>query len=206
FAELPGLWFTPSTKGVMRGIAGVAESDDAPVEAQQLEDNYQRFGFRSRAAVRDCRAALEAGFALIENALAAQGELLVDTKFEFGYAPDAAGREQLIFMDEVGTPDSSRIWRRGDWEQGTPREYSKEQFREALLEWLPDRELALDPQRYAERAAFARSHRVPDQFFLELAHTYRSTATRIIGADLQLPERPRESLLDLLNGEFSLLL
>ena len=41
------------------------------------------------------------------------GELCVHADFgptEFGYVTDASGKRKLIYMDEVGTPDSSRIW------------------------------------------------------------------------------------------------
>jgi phosphoribosylaminoimidazole-succinocarboxamide synthase len=47
------------------------------------------------------------------QAIAAQaGLLLVDTKYEFGR--DASG--QVLLIDEVHTPDSSRFWRREDYE------------------------------------------------------------------------------------------
>jgi phosphoribosylaminoimidazole-succinocarboxamide synthase len=129
----------------------------------------------------------------------------VDTKFEFGYAPTADGGEALIYMDEVGTPDSSRIWQRADWAAGRPREHSKEQFREALLAWVPDRDLLLNGARMAERAAFARAHRVPDAFFEELAATYRTQAATILGAEPPRSDRPRESMLELLGGSLGLL-
>ena len=53
---------------------------------------------------------LKEGFAVISEALATLDEIFVDTKFEFGYVRDASGERKLIYMDEVGTPDSSRIW------------------------------------------------------------------------------------------------
>ena len=108
-------------------------------------------------------------------------------------------------MDEVATPDSSRIWTREDWQRGSPREHSKELFREALLDWVPDRELLLDSERMAERSAFAKTHRVPDRFFEELSQTYRAIAERVVGAAVGVPERPREAMLELLDDQFQLL-
>ena len=70
--------------------------------------------------------------------------MLVDTKFEFGYAQDANGQENLIYMDEVGTPDSSRIWDAIAYRSGSVVENSKEEFRQALLRHVNDPRLLLD--------------------------------------------------------------
>jgi phosphoribosylaminoimidazole-succinocarboxamide synthase len=139
YERLPALLFTPSTKGIIEGVAGVAATDDAPVSPSVLREHPGAFALRSSADVDGCEALLRRGFEVIEDALEKHGELLVDTKFEFGLAPARDGGEELLVMDEVGTPDSSRIWRRRDWEAGHPREHSKEQFREALMDWVPDR-------------------------------------------------------------------
>lgn len=204
YARLPELLFTPSTKGVLQGLAGVDAVDDAPVSPGRVREHFAAFGLRSPADLDACEAALRRGFELIEAQLAAHGDLLVDTKFEFGLAPSLAGGHELIYMDEVGTPDSSRIWRRSDWQAGAPREHSKEQFREALLDWVADPRLLLDPTRMAERSAFAASHPVPDQFFEELARTYQEQVSCITGAVPPVSDRPREAMLDLLNEELSL--
>ena len=198
YAKLPELLFTPSTKGVMRGLNGVPENDDAPVAPSLIARYWREFGLRNDDDVKACQQALARGFEVIEEVLAQQGELLVDTKFEFGLAPAVDGSRELIYMDEVGAPDSSRIWRREDWEQGSPREHSKEQFREALMAWVPDRDVLLNADRMDERKALAETRRVPDSFFLDLAETYRSAAQRT-GANLVVSDAPRESMLDLLS-------
>lgn len=205
YAVLPDLLFTPSTKGIITGVPGVSAADDTPVAPATLRDHAAAFGLRGAADVDACEEALRRGFVVIEDALAARGELLVDTKFELGYAPANDGGEELIYMDEVGTPDSSRIWRREDWLAGQPREHSKEQFREALLSWVPDRDLLLDGARMEERAVFARSRRVPDAFFEDLARTYRSQAAMILGREPVQCDRPRESMLELLGSTLGLL-
>jgi len=47
------------------------------------------------------------------RACAARGLILVDTKYEFGRAPDG----RMIVIDEIHTPDSSRFWRAGTYEE-----------------------------------------------------------------------------------------
>ncbi len=67
---------------------------------------------------------------------AAQGLILVDTKYEFGRAPD--GRHVLI--DEVHTPDSSRYFYSDPYEallsQGQPQQQLSKEF---VREWLMER-------------------------------------------------------------------
>jgi phosphoribosylaminoimidazole-succinocarboxamide synthase len=204
YGRLPDLLFTPSTKGVIRGLEGVPETDDAPLSPDSLRRHFAAFGLQSASQLDDCIRALKIGFGQIEEALARSGELLVDTKFEFGLAPTRGGGTELIYMDEVGTPDSSRIWREADWKAGAPREQSKEQFRESLLAWVPDAGMLLDPARMAERAAFAREHAVPDAFFTALSDTYKAQAGTILGVAPPTPEQPREAMLTLLAEQFAL--
>lgn len=206
FQRLPDLMFTPSTKGVLRGLSGVPETDDATVSEAAVRANYAAFGLQSPAQLESCITALRAGFKIIERELGEHGELLVDTKFEFGVAPSRTGGQELIYMDEVGTPDSSRIWRHSDWAQGEPTEHSKEQFRESLLSWVPDRDLLLNPRRVTERAAYAAKNAVPDEFFTALAETYAEQAARILGSTIPVMEHPRGALLDLLNEQFGLVI
>lgn len=205
YSRLSELLFTPSTKGVVRGIPELAEADDAPVAPGTIRRFASTFGLRDATDLDTCEHALNAGFECIEGELAARGDLLVDTKFEFGLAPSIEGGEELIYMDEVGTPDSSRIWRRADWEAGDPREHSKEQFREALMHWVPDKGVLLDPSRMCEREELAASSRVPDEMFMQLSATYTAQAERITGRPLPAIQRPREAMLDLLNDDFALL-
>ena len=46
------------------------------------------------------------------------GMILADTKFEFGFALDSDGNptDELMLIDEVLTPDSSRYWPAEDFE------------------------------------------------------------------------------------------
>jgi len=63
--------------------------------------------------------------------------ILADTKFEFGFALDAAGNptDELILVDEVLTPDSSRYWPADGYAPGREQASFDKQFvRNHLLE------------------------------------------------------------------------
>lgn len=61
-----------------------------------------------------------------------QGLILADTKFEFGLLPTPNGK-QLILIDEVLTPDSSRYWSASDYAPGKPQASFDKQY---LRDWL----------------------------------------------------------------------
>ncbi len=66
-----------------------------------------------------------------------RGVILADTKFEFGFALDAEGNatDELILVDEVLTPDSSRYWPAQSYKVGREQEsYDKQFVRNYLLE------------------------------------------------------------------------
>jgi phosphoribosylaminoimidazole-succinocarboxamide synthase len=61
------------------------------------------------------------------------GIILADTKFEFGLLPDG----ELILIDEVMTPDSSRFWDAHDYRPGRPQASYDKQFVRDWLETQP---------------------------------------------------------------------
>ena len=61
-----------------------------------------------------------------------RGLILADTKFEFGLLPTPNGK-QLILIDEVLTPDSSRYWSATDHTPGKPQPSFDKQY---LRDWL----------------------------------------------------------------------
>jgi phosphoribosylaminoimidazole-succinocarboxamide synthase len=198
--RLPELLITPSTKGVIRGVPGVPEADDANIDRDTVVANFSTFGFRTPEDVDRYEHLLCRGFEVIERALTGIDQVFVDTKFEFGYAADADGAESLIYMDEVGTPDSSRIWDGVAWRRGEVVEQSKEGFRQALLGWAPDPQILLDGSRMPERQRLAADSLLPQQFFLELSRTYLTMAQRMTNSEPRVPDRPREEVLEALSG------
>mgnify|MGYP001479199693 CR=1 FL=1 len=202
--RLPNILMTPSTKGVIEGLEGIAETDDANVSRNQLQRYWQSFGFRTPSDIGLYEVLLRQGFDLIAKHLSPLELMLVDTKFEFGYARGPDGEESLIYIDEVGTPDSSRIWDAIAYRGGSIVENSKEEFRQALLRHLNDPELLLDPERLVERRQFAENHAIPEGLMHNLSGTYLSVAERIIGESIQAPERPMQNILAVLADDYGL--
>merc|ERR1711988_1604968 len=155
--KLDELLITPSTKGILKGIPGVPEIDDVNISRADIENNLDAFGFRSKEDISLHEKLLTEGFDVISDALKAMDQIFVDTKFEFGYVTDKAGKEKLIYMDEVGTPDSSRFWDGPLYrESGKVVEKSKEGFRQFLLKHVPDSDVLLNKDKMQERQALAK--------------------------------------------------
>lgn len=203
--RLTDLLVTPSTKGILRGIEGLPEADDVNVSRQQLRMNWQRFGFACESHIERYESLLKQGFEVIENALEQVDQIFVDTKFEFGYAQDAAGAPELIYMDEVGTPDSSRIWDVHAYREGRVVERSKEQFRQLLLHSVPDPDVLLNKQRMAERNALARAFKLPHDAMMSVSATYRDIAEQITGVPLADIYHPRAEIIQILNDQYQLI-
>ncbi len=201
--RLPELLITPSTKGIIRGLPGVPELDDVNVSRADLEQHYQAFAFQSQADIAEYERLLRDGFAVISDALAAIDQIFVDTKFEFGYVTGADGRDRLIYMDEVGTPDSSRIWDGPAYREGRVVENSKEKFRQLLLQHFPDPDILTNKLRMDERPALAEAG-LPLDILMQTSATYRTLAERITGEPLALSDNPRAEIIDTLAGDFGL--
>lgn len=114
--ELPEPIFTPSTKAP----EGQHDENISFAKVEEL------IGSELAAQVRDI------SLALYRRALAlakTKGFLLADTKFEFGLKDD-----ELILIDEVFTPDSSRFWRADIYQAGAAQDsYDKQIIRNYLL-------------------------------------------------------------------------
>jgi phosphoribosylaminoimidazole-succinocarboxamide synthase len=85
-----------------------------------------------------------------------KGIIIADTKFEFGSVGD-----DIILIDEILTPDSSRFWPQESYSPGGPQKsYDKQYLREYLntLDWdkkapgpaLPDDVIANTRQKYLD--------------------------------------------------------
>lgn len=203
--KLDELLITPSTKGILKGIPGVPEADDVNITRQNIEDNLEAFNFRSNADVDLYEKLLNEGFALISDALNKLDQIFVDTKFEFGYVNDSDGNEKLIYMDEVGTPDSSRIWDGPSFREGKVIENSKEVFRQILLEHFPDPDILLNKDRMEERKALARDNELPESVIMKVSDTYREIAEKITGETLVISQNPKQEIIDVLDAKYSLI-
>jgi len=203
--KLPELLITPSTKGILTGIPGVPEQDDVNITRNDILNNYQAFEFRTPADITLYERLLKEGFDIISDELAKLDQIFVDTKFEFGYVTDAQGNEKLIYMDEVGTPDSSRIWDGDEYQKGNVVEKSKEAFRQLLLNHFPEPDILLNKNRMEERTALAKDNALPESVLMEVSDTYRDIAEKIIGKPLTLSDNPKQEVIDILNAEYGLI-
>ncbi|MGA2513457.1 MAG: phosphoribosylaminoimidazolesuccinocarboxamide synthase [Candidatus Limnocylindrales bacterium] len=114
--RLPEPIFTPSTK------AEVGHDENIGFDAM-----VALIGGEVSEKVRDVALRLyRRGADIAERA----GILLADTKFELGTAVDTG---ELILIDEVLTPDSSRFWDASDYEPGRAQASFDKQF---VRDWL----------------------------------------------------------------------
>ena len=203
--KLDELLITPSTKGILKGIAGVPEYDDANITRQNIEDNFQAFNFSKFDHINLYEKLLTEGFDLISRSLQSVDQIFVDTKFEFGYVQDQFGQEKLIYMDEVGTPDSSRIWDGPAYRDGKVIEQSKEAFRQQLLSHFPEPDILLNKDRMEERSTLAQDNKLPESVLMATSETYTAIAEKITGQKVHLPENPREEIVDVLASQYNLI-
>ena len=115
-SRLPESIFTPAAKAAM------GEHD----ENITFEQTVERIGAPLAEKIRTISIAL---YETARDVAAAKGIIIADTKFEFGLDPNG----NLVLMDEVLTPDSSRYWPANSYQVGVnPPSYDK-QF---LRDWL----------------------------------------------------------------------
>lgn len=203
--KLPDILITPSTKGILKGIPNVPEADDVNIRTQDILENFESFNFLKQSDVAQYEVLLKDGFNLISRALEQIDQIFVDTKFEFGYVKDASGNDKLIYMDEVGTPDSSRIWDGPSYRNGKIVENSKEGFRQTLLNYFPDPDILLNKNRMPEREALARDNALPEDVIMAISDTYRNIAEKITGETIVLSADPKQEIIDILREQFDLI-
>lgn len=204
-SKLPELLQTPSTKGILHGLPGVPAQDDVNITRKNIEDNFQAFNFKSVDDICLYETLLKQGFDLISGDLAALDQIFVDTKFEFGYVKDALGNDKLIYMDEVGTPDSSRIWDGEQYRNGQVVENSKEGFRQLLLNHFPDPDILLNKDRMPEREALARDNALPESVLMAVSDTYTGIAEKITGKKIVISDDPKAEIIDILRSQYDLI-
>lgn len=141
--RLPEPIFTPATKATTGHDVNVSEEEasrivGAPLIRQLRELTLQLYS---------------AGAAHAESC----GIILADTKFEFGLND----RNEIVLIDEVMTPDSSRYWPRDQYAPGGPQpSFDKQYVRDYLeqIRWnkqppvpaLPDEVVMRTRQKYVE--------------------------------------------------------
>jgi len=150
-ARLPEPIFTPATKAESGHDLNVSAADAAALVGRELLDRLERltlelYGFGASHAE-------------------SRGILLADTKFEFGLTETG----ELLLIDEVMTPDSSRYWPRDTYRPGGAQPSFDKQFVRDYLEsirWnkqppvpsLPDAVVAGTREKYLEAYRWLTGH------------------------------------------------
>lgn len=143
-AKLPQTLFTPSTK------AAIGDKD----ETISFEQAAQLVGAELAARVRDTAIAI---YEFAAKYALERGIIIADTKFEFAQGENG----ELVLIDEVLTPDSSRFWPADTWREGvSPPSFDKQFVRDYLetLDWnkqppgprLPPEIIAKTREKYLE--------------------------------------------------------
>ena len=165
--SLPANIVTPTTKEHAhdRPITGEEIVAEGWMTAQQWETTSAR--------------ALEL-FAFGQRLAAERGLILADTKYEFGIAPDG----EVLLIDEIHTPDSSRYWLADSYAERLaagqePNMIDKEFFRL----WFRER---CDPYKDAVLPE------PPDDLIAELASRYIQLFEKITGTAFEPDLRPLE--------------
>ncbi|MDQ6856660.1 MAG: phosphoribosylaminoimidazolesuccinocarboxamide synthase, partial [Candidatus Dormibacteraeota bacterium] len=109
--------FTPAAKNDTGHDENISRANLADVVGKELAERLER-------------ASLELyGFAAVH--CKERGVILADTKFEFGHVDG-----ELILIDEIFTPDSSRFWEISEWHEGEAVTSMDKQFVRDFLETL----------------------------------------------------------------------
>jgi phosphoribosylaminoimidazole-succinocarboxamide synthase len=141
--RLPQPIFTPATKAESGHDVNISAAEAAAMVGRELLDRLERLTL----------ALYDFGVTHAESC----GILLADTKFEFGLTETG----ELLLIDEVMTPDSSRYWPRDTYRPGGPQPSFDKQFVRDYLEsinWnkqppvpsLPDAVIAGTRGKYLE--------------------------------------------------------
>ena len=154
--RLPHSIYTPAAK------AAVGEHD----ENITFERTVEMIGAELAGKIRDISIQLYERAAAIALK---KGIIIADTKFEFGL--DDAG--QLVLMDEVLTPDSSRYWPADSYQEGSNPPSFDKQF---LRDWLETAQV--DGKPWGKKAP---APTLPDGVVAQTAAKYREALTRLLG-------------------------
>lgn len=153
--KLPEPIFTPAAKAELG-------THDENIPYERVVEMY---GEKIASTIRN--ATLELYKRAAEYALT-RGIIIADTKFEFGLDDDG----NVLLMDEVLTPDSSRFWPADSYEVGTsPKSFDKQYIRD----WLETQPWNKTPP----------APKLPEEVIEKTADKYREALRRLTGTDIE---------------------
>jgi phosphoribosylaminoimidazole-succinocarboxamide synthase len=150
--KLPQVLFTPSTKA--------DTGHDMNVSQQYIE------GLVGRDTAGELKKISIAIYEKASRYALQRGIIIADTKFEFGLYND-----EIILIDEILTPDSSRFWPRDRYKPGQPQPSFDKQFVRDYLEGLD-----WDKRPPAPR--------LPKEIIEKTSQKYLEAYKRLIGKEL----------------------
>ncbi len=113
---------TPSTKALQGDHDESVSKEELLTRTDLTEEQYNKI---ADASLKLYQRGVEVA--------AKQGIILVDTKYEFGMTDDG----EIVLIDEIHTPDSSRFWFADDYRERFEKgEEQKKIDKEYLREWL----------------------------------------------------------------------
>jgi phosphoribosylaminoimidazole-succinocarboxamide synthase len=120
--KLPEPLFTPTTK---------SDEHDRPITPAEIVSE----GLLTKEITDEVERVAKALFKRGQEIALARGLILVDTKYEFGFDEDG----KLVLIDEIHTPDSSRYWKAGSYDERFNVDQEPEYFdKEFLRLWFKD--------------------------------------------------------------------
>jgi phosphoribosylaminoimidazole-succinocarboxamide synthase len=139
--------FTPATKAATGHDINITEAEAGEIVGRETIAKLRNMTLRLYSR----------GSAHAEH----RGIIVADTKFEFGRLLDGPSKGDIILIDEVLTPDSSRFWPRDIYQPGGPQPSFDKQFVRDYLEsirWnkqppvpsLPDDVIARTREKYIQ--------------------------------------------------------
>ncbi len=157
--RLPEPIFTPSTKAESGHDVNISEEEAGRLVGRDLIATLKRLSL----------AVYRRGAAHAET----RGIIVADTKFEFGLIEEG-GRQQVLLIDEVLTPDSSRFWPADQYAPGGSQpSFDKQYVRDYLeqIKWnkqppvpsLPDEVIARTREKYVEALRRLSGHGVDER-------------------------------------------
>ena len=112
--RLPEPIFTPATKATSGHDVNISEDEAGSIVGRETIEQLRNMTLRLYSR----------GAAHAEH----RGIIVADTKFEFGRIVEGPSKGEIILIDEVLTPDSSRFWPRDLYAPGGPQPSYDKQF------------------------------------------------------------------------------
>jgi len=168
-------------------ITPATKADHGAHDEDISRENIIAKGIVSEADYVQLEAYTRALFARGQEMAAAQGLILVDTKYEFGKLSDGT----IVLIDEIHTPDSSRyFYAEGYEERQAAGEAQRQLSKEFVREWLMDNGFqGKEGQQVPE---------MTDDFVSLVSSRYQELFERITGKTFQpTPEEGAEKRIEL---------